>query len=89
MQIRNLALIGLLFLVGCGTTEPLLKVETREVKVPVPVACKTPEPAVPDYNVPKLTTNSTIYQKTKAYLADEQLRKGYEKELLAALKSCK
>lgn len=89
MQLRNFTIVGILFLAGCGTTEPLIRVETREVKVPVPVACKTPEPAVPEYNVPKLTTNSSIFDKTKAYLADEELRKGYEKELLAALQSCK
>ena len=86
---NKLILISLLFLSACGTTEPLIRVETKEVKVPVPVACKTADPALPDYNVPKLTVNSTIFEKTQAYLADSELRKGYEKELLAALASCR
>ena len=88
-MLNKTILISLLFLSACGTTEPLLRVETKEVKVPVPVACKTEAPPVPVYNVPKLKITNTIFEKTQAYLADEQLRKAYAKELLAALNSCK
>lgn len=88
-MVNKLILISLLFLSACGTTEPLIRVETKEVRIPVPIACKTEAPPVPVYNVPRLTITSTIFEKTQAYLADEQLRKAYEKELLAALNSCK
>ena len=76
-------------MVACGTTEPLLRVETQEVKVPVPVACKSEIPSRPTLNVPKLKTTDTVYDKAKAYVADSKLRDGYERELLAALLSCK
>jgi len=89
-MLRNILIIGLTFLLtACGTTEPLIRVETREVKIPVPVACKTEVPSRPALNVPNLKTTDTVYDKAKAYVADSQLRDGYERELLAALLSCK
>lgn len=90
MQINNLLLVTLLVLLsGCGTTEPVIKVETQIVKVPVPVACKEEKPPVPEYCFPKLTSNQTIYEKTRCLLSDKQLREAYEIKLSAALQACK
>lgn len=88
MQKINIILLSLI-LSACATDEPLVRVVTERVEVPVPVQCKTDIPATPIFNVPKLATTDTMFDKTKSYLADEQLRKAYEAELLAALKSCK
>lgn len=90
MFVRNIAALSLVALLSaCATTEPVIRVVTQRVEVPVPVPCKTPEPVVPVFNVPALTENDTVYDKAKAFVADNQLHKGYEIELLAALRSCK
>ena len=88
MKLVNLLLI-LPFLASCATPDPVIKYETVEVKIPIPVECKTPVPPKPDYNFDKLRIEDTIYDKTKALLADRLLRDAYEKELKAALESCK
>jgi len=74
---------------GCGTTEPVIKVVTQRVEVPVPVACKEEKPPTPDYCFPKLTTNQTIYEKSRCMLSDRELREAYEVKLAAALQACK
>ena len=89
MPKNNLIIISLLSLSACATQEPLVRVVTQKVEIPIPVACVTPLPIKPEYNVPKLTIDHNMFEKTKAYIADEQLRKGYEKELLVALNSCR
>lgn len=81
-------ILTLAFVTGC-TTVPQIKYETVEVKIPIPVECKTPTPEKPNFFFDKLTQESTIYDKVKAMLADRQLAASYETELLAALKSCK
>ena len=74
-------LLSLLLLSACATTQT--------VKVPVPVECKTPTPAAPEFGFEKLSKNDDLYVKVRALLADRELSKAYETELLAALLSCK
>lgn len=89
MQINNLLLVSLLVLSGCGTTDPVIKVETQKVEIPVPVACKEEKPPEPEYCFPKLTANQPIYEKTRCLLSDRQLREAYQVKLAAALQACK
>lgn len=76
-------------LVACGTTQPVVKIVTQQVEVPIAVACKTETPVEPVFNFASITETNDIYDKTRALLADRALHLGYETELLAALKSCK
>lgn len=80
---------ALLTLSGCATTDPVLKVVTQRVEVPVPVACKEEAPALPDYCFSKLTESSDIYDKTKCLLSDRERSLGYETELLSKFNACK
>jgi hypothetical protein len=73
-------LILLLALTGCAT---------QEVKVPIPVACKTEEPKVPAYTFETLSKDDTLFNKVKSLLSDRELALAYEIELRAALQSCK
>ena len=77
----------LILLVGCATKPPTI--EIQKVEVPIAVLCKTAEPAVPSFNINNVTGADDIFVKTRALLADNSLHRGYEAELLAALRSCK
>ncbi len=79
----------LLALTGCATTEPVIKVVTQRVEVPVPVACKEEAPILPDYCFIKLTPESSIFDKTVCLLSDRDRSLGYEIELLAKFNACK
>lgn len=85
---NKLILASLILLTGCATQEQV-RYETVRVEVPIPVVCKTPDPEKPQYNFDKLKPEDTIHDKVKALLADRLLKEAYEKELEAALKSCK
>ena len=88
MHVSKILLISLV-LAGCSTTEPIVKVVTQEVKVPVAVACKEELPAEPEYCFSKLTESSDIFEKAKCLLSDRSKSIGYEIELAAKLKACK
>lgn len=85
---RSNILLLCLVLAGCGTCKPVIDTVIQKVEVPVSVPCKAVIPPTPIYYFDKLDTNSDIYDKTKALLADKKLHLGYEAELLAALNSC-
>ncbi len=89
MQLNKLLLLSLFVLSGCATTDPVIKVETQVVEVPVPVACKEEKPPEPEYCFPKLTASQPIYEKTRCMLSDRQLREAYQIKLAAALQACK
>lgn len=88
MQNKLLALIFVIMLAGCATTEPATKIVIQKEEIPVAVPCKVAVPVKPDYNFDKLTEDKDIFDKTKALLADRKLSQGYEGELQAALNSC-
>ncbi len=79
-------LVGILS--ACGT-QPIVKVVTQTVEVPVPVACKEEEPTPPDYCFPKLSEDADIYTKSVCLLSDRLLSIAYEVSLLTKLKACK
>lgn len=77
-------LLILLLLAGCAdaTLMPF------EVKVPITSRCHVELPAEPAYATPALTIDMPFPVKIKAILSDAELRRGYEKQLKAALSAC-
>jgi hypothetical protein len=87
---RNLSLLLVIpLLSACVTTKEVIKYETLEVKVPVPIKCLAEIPEKPDFNFPKIKEESDIFEKVKSLLADRNLHLGYQDQLLTALQSCK
>jgi len=89
MSVNKLLLISALLLTGCATTEPVIKIVTQRVEVPVPVACKEDIPVVPEFCFNKLSDESDIYTLVQCLLSDRKLNQGYDLVLTAKLKSCK
>jgi hypothetical protein len=67
-------------LAGCATTAP-------NVNIPINSPCKTEIPNVPGWRY--LPPYDTVFEAVRDLLGDRELSLGYEKELNAALKSCK
>lgn len=88
-MLKNSLCFLAVLLAGCCTTEPVIKVVTQIVKVPVPVACAEEVPAPPDYCFGKLSTDSDIYTKTQCLLSDRLLSVGQEELLTTKLNACK
>lgn len=65
-----------MFLHGCASHSV-----PKIVQVPVPVTCKTPAPKEPDY--PVAVEGDGLYVRVQKKLAEVELRKAYEKQLLA------
>lgn len=79
-----LALVALVALAGCATDGGVI---TKEVKIAVPVPCKTEEPNQPTYRFSPPYDN--IFEATRDLMGDRELSLAYENELRTALKSCK
>jgi hypothetical protein len=80
---KTLLIIAVLaVLTGCATP-PV----PTEVKIPVPVACKSVEPTQPTYRFSP--PYSTLFDGTRDLMGDREMALAYELELRAALKSCK
>ena len=75
-------LLTLAALGGCATTQG-----PSEVKIPVAVPCKTPEPPMPTYRFSP--PYSTAFEGTRDLLGDREVALAYENELRIALLSCK
>jgi len=80
-------LIAAVVLSGCATMDEVKVPEV--VKIPVAVPCPVESPAPPLYQFDTLKPEDSIWTKVKVLLADRQLAIGYERELAAALASCK
>jgi hypothetical protein len=85
---NNILILSIILLSGCATTEPVINTVIQRVEVPIAVPCKAVVPVKPDFNFDKLKAEQTVFDKTKALLADRKLHMGYEGELLTALNSC-
>lgn len=68
---------------GCATFDKV----PPEVKIPVAVACKTPDPNQPTYRFSPPYEN--VFDATRDLLGDRETSLAYENELRSALKSCK
>lgn len=83
----GLVIIGLL-ITGCaGKVEP--DVRTVRVEVPVQVPCRAPEVAVPPWAAAGLKRDDSLEVKVRALLAERRQRIGYERQLEAAISSCR
>lgn len=69
-------------LAGCGTRLP------ERVEIPVPVPCVERLPERPALATDALATGATVYDKTRAALAERQQLRGYVVELEAVLGAC-
>ncbi len=84
---RKLLILSALALAGCGgRVEP--QVQYVRVEVPVQIPCRAPEVAVPSWATAGLRKTDSLEVKVRALLADRRQRKGYEKELEAAVAAC-
>ena len=73
-------------LTGCAGAP---RVETVEVRVPVPVECREPVPARPAMPTEALRLGVTIDEFARAAMAEIERREGYEGQLLTALEACR
>lgn len=86
---RCLPLLGALLLSACATAKPEPRIITREIKVPIPVAC-VPEiqPAGP-YAADAIPLDADIFALVKALLIEREQRKIAELNLRSALEGCR
>jgi len=77
-------LLLLLLLGGCGQTvyKPV------EINVPTSVECKIDKPEPPIYPTVTMDERTSLFDAVKAIITENELRKGYEAQLEAAVKSC-
>ncbi|MEJ8320452.1 hypothetical protein WKI39_17155 [Pseudomonas psychrotolerans] len=83
--------VGMLVaLAGCGA-QPVAEPEPRvvRVEVPVQVPCRVKVPAVPAWAAEGLRKEDSLEVKVRALLAERRQRIGYERELVAAVASCR
>ncbi|WP_046060056.1 hypothetical protein [Paracidovorax citrulli] len=73
-------------LAGCAGAP---RVETVEVRVPVPVECREPVPARPAMPTDALRPGASLDDFARAALAEIERREGYEGQLLTALEACR
>ena len=75
-------------LAGCaGKVEP--QTQYVRVEVPVQVPCRVPEIAVPAWAAAGLRKSDSLEVKVRALLAERRQRMGYEKQLEAAVDTCR
>lgn len=74
----------LALLAGCGATLPV-----TTVKVPVPVQCQEDMPARPVMPTEQFKEKPKLDALTKASLAENERREGYEVKLRTALENCR
>ncbi|WP_448678922.1 hypothetical protein [Pseudomonas nicosulfuronedens] len=82
---KLLALILPLLLAGCATTQP----KPVEVRIPIPVPCRTPAVETPRFATVDLRPADDLQTKVRALLAERQQHLAYETRLRAALDACR
>lgn len=81
-------LAGIALLAGCAE-KVAPEVQYVRVEVPVQVPCRAPEVAAPPWAVAGLRKTDSLEVKVRALLAERRQRIGYEKQLEAAVESCR
>ena len=77
-----------LVLPGCSSrVEP--QVQYVRVEVPVQVPCRAPEVSVPPWTAVGLRKSDSLEVKVRALLAERRQRIGYERQLAAAVSTCR
>ncbi len=83
MRAWTLMLVALL--TGCAGAP---RVETVEVRVPVPVECRETVPERPAMPTEVLRPGASLDDFARAAMAELERREGYEGQLVAALRAC-
>ncbi|AVS80906.1 hypothetical protein C8246_05730 [Paracidovorax avenae] len=83
---RAAVLVLAALLAGCAGAPRL---ETVEVRVPVPVECREPVPARPAMPTEALRPGVTVDDFARAAMAEIERREGYEGQMIAALEACR
>lgn len=83
---RAAVLLPAVLLTGCAGAA---RVETVEVRVPVPIECREPVPARPAMPTEALRPGASLDDFARAAMAEIERREGYEGVLLVALEACR
>lgn len=76
-----------LALLGCASrADP--QVQHVRAEVPVQVPCRAPDVAVPSWAAAGLRKTDSLELKVRALLTERRQRAGYDRQLLASIKSC-
>lgn len=86
---KSLLMIMAIGLSGCAERVTAPDPVYIEVKVPVPVPCDPGAIEAPAFAVDRLPIGSSIDKQMRALRAERHQRIGYEKELNAAVDSCR
>lgn len=86
-QMLWVLLVGL-HLAGCAN-KPQPQLQHVRIEVPVPVACRVPEVAIPIWAAAGLRKTDSLEVKVRALLAERRQRVGYEKQLEGASRACR
>ena len=74
---------------GCATAIPPAPiVRTIEVRVPVPVPCRTAIPPLPLWELSRISPDAGLFDMARAIVVELNQRQAYEKLLLAAALAC-
>lgn len=84
---KHLAITLTMLLAACSTA-PKERIVTKEVKVPVPVACKVDIPPTPAYEGDTMDLSQDIFGLVKGLLIEREQRKITEADLRARLVGC-
>lgn len=87
---RRAALLASLALAGCATYQPVPKIVTKTVEVPVPVLCpdkRQPPPAYPD-TPPAIDAAPDLFARVQLLLEGRTLRDERLKEDDAQIAAC-
>jgi hypothetical protein len=79
-------LLILLLLAGCASEKVVYK--PVEISMPVAVECKIEALPIPIWPTASLDERTGLFDAVKAFIAEIELRKGYEAQLEGAVKSC-
>lgn len=82
---KTMSAIVLLVLAGCAPTTIYKPVQ---VQTPVPVMCKIPQVSAPALPTKNITEKNSMFEQTRALLAENKVRQGYEAMLVASMKAC-
>ncbi len=79
-------LLVAVMLSACSAPQVVYKPVAVEKIVSVP--CRIPAIAAPELPTAKAQKSATMFQKAKLVLMENEIRKGYEAQLVAASKAC-
>lgn len=87
-KVARLAVLALAVFTLCACSSVPPRIETKIVKVPVPVKCVREIPKAPVFEVDKLKPADTLEQITDAYMVDRHQRRIYIGQLQAVMSGC-